>query len=180
MDGNINAEVLLLKGGQEEESKVVFGVESEVVEKGQVSVLDDSEVERAAVDVDVGVEGVVVRIFEKCCFEENAGPMDGLHVVPQFAELLLLSSGDRIYVHRLKPRDSLMFQRVPRTRFVIEQEIRIFLLLIEQILRDQSTEAVVDNLPGGAKRFLVEVFPEKRLPDGFCDRVAIVSFGGLV
>lgn len=105
VDGKICANMLLLKGGQKEKDEIVLGVEAEVVEEGQMLVLDNGEVEGAAVDVDMGIDGAMGGVFVQHSVQENAGTMDGLHVVPQFAELLLLSCGDCIYVHRLEAGD---------------------------------------------------------------------------
>ncbi len=180
MDGNVGAKLLLLEGGEKEKGEVVLGVEAEVVEEGQVLVLDDGEVERAVVDVDVGVDGAVGGIFEEHGMEEDAGPVKGLYVVPKLAELLLLLCGNGIHVHRMEVGDDLVPQCVALAWLMVKEEIRLQPLFVEQVLGNQRAEAVVDDKASRKKWLLIEVSPEERLPDGLRDGASIVGLGGLV
>ncbi len=108
VDGNIIAHLLLLQGRKEEKGEIVLGVETEVVEKCQLLVFDQGKVEGAAIDIDVGVDGVFARVLEDCGLKENAGAVGGLHVVPQLAKQLFLPGRDCIHVHRLETGDDFM------------------------------------------------------------------------
>lgn len=112
--------------------------------------------------------------------EEDARPVKGLHVVPKLAKLLLLLGGDGIHVHRLEAWDGLVPQGVALARLMVKQEVRLLLLLVEQVLGNQRAEAVVDDKASRTEGFLIEVPTEERLSDGLRNGTSIVGLGGLV